>query len=362
MNYCMRVFFALGLAIAAIGCASSPAPKEPISALPASLEPVVEVVKKSAFEEAMDKAAILSQNGGNPIAFPGGALIAYGDTFLGRKTEIDGSVEFLGAVTNALMKLERKDGTVRYEYLTDSKGAAREFLPLRSTEAWTRYRLWPGGGAQVNGHFYVFYELIDQQAPKGSSAGSQIGLARSTSGWVQWERLALKGKFPFASVPHAVVESKDGNLYAYFLEKRGDSSVVRVARVAAGSIESPSAYQVLAPVLAQDVFGQVSVAWNDYLQSYVMCHAGHAEKDPRAVYIRRSPSPSGPFSEPEPVLRLSDPPSGGGLSGQIYSPYLYPELFRENGRIMTFSYCIMERQGRPHLHEFEVRKTTLAQQ
>ena len=33
---------------------------------------------------------------------------------------------------------------------------------------------------------------------------------------------------------------------------------------------------------------------------------------------------------------------GEAFKGLIYCPYLHPELFREKGRIMPFTYCVLE--------------------
>ncbi|MGQ0658767.1 MAG: hypothetical protein ACT4NU_11860 [Chromatiales bacterium] len=100
--------------------------------------------------------------------------------------------------------------------------------------------------------------------------------------------------------------------------------------------------------------GPVSVAWNAYLGRLVMLHVGGLTRDPRSVYLRTAENPWGPWSDPTRVLSLGGK-LGKDFAGLIYCPYLHPELFRKNGRILAFTYCIHGKgNGNPSLVEIEL--------
>jgi hypothetical protein len=147
------------------------------------------------------------------------------------------------------------------------------------------------------------------------------------------------------------------------------NSGVFLAKVPLSKIAEPKAYQywcgpkveftdskTMAKAVVEDVWGQVSVAWNEYLTEFVMLHVGGVVSNPRSVFLRTAKTPWGPWSGKTPVMKL-DGKLGEGFKGLIYCPYLHPELFREKGRIMPFTYCVMEDFGSPTLMEIElVRK------
>ena len=105
--------------------------------------------------------------------------------------------------------------------------------------------------------------------------------------------------------------------------------------------------------MVEDVWGQVSVAWNPYLDTFVMLHVGGVLNDPRSIYLRTALNPCGPWSEKRLVTKLEGK-TGEGFKGLMYCPYFHPELFREKGRIMAFTYCILEDFSNPNLMEIEL--------
>lgn len=302
----------------------------------------------------MLKASILSQDGCSPIVFPQGALYTFGDTFLGR-IGTGKSVFFEGGVSNSLLCFSGGGQGSGWSYLTDEKGKGREFIEFLPRENWQENRLWPGAGVYANGRFYVYYEVAKS---KGNGLGfdkaRRWGLMRSGSSWRSWERTQPRGAFPFLGLPKAVVRDGKGTLFVYFLQKVGSGSMVRVAQVPESDVESPSAYRLLDAAAARDAPDSVSVAWNDFLGCYVMCHAG--ARNSREIVIRRSASPAGPFSAPERVYGFSPQTPGEGSEGMIYSTFLQPAMFRESGRIMAMTFCVVEKNALPHLVEFQVKK------
>jgi len=95
---------------------------------------------------------------------------------------------------------------------------------------------------------------------------------------------------------------------------------------------------------------QVSIKWNEYLQSFVTTSIG-SNGD---IYFYTAPKPWGPWSWPVLVHSI---PVEKLMEGWAYCIYLHPELFRENGRIMAFTYCLTNGgDGLPHLVEVTLDK------
>ena len=87
-----------------------------------------------------------------------------------------------------------------------------------------------------------------------------------------------------------------------------------------------------------------------------MLHVGGLFGEPRSVFLRTAESPAGPWSKPTRVFSLGGE-LGKDFAGLLYCPFLHPELFRENGRIMTFTYCMHgETLSNPSLVEIELNR------
>ncbi len=140
----------------------------------------------------------------------------------------------------------------------------------------------------------------------------------------------------------------DGWLYLFGIKEFKGTQGVALARVRPEKIEDPAAYEFYtgagpefsprkeaATVLVKNVPGQVSVAWNPYLQKYVMASSsdfGH----PREIRFLVADAPYGPWSPP--VARIEVPEYRQGKRVEMaYCAYLHPELFRENGRVMNLT-------------------------
>lgn len=332
------------------------------------------------WNNAMEKASVLYQDGANPVLYPGGALWSFGDSFLGTWRE-DGTPEYIGGLANTLLCVNN-DGT--NEYLADSKGIAKPVIPLESPETWEKCRIWPAAGIFLRGTFYLYYSLIHvKEKGLGFEERNIHGLVRSKDSWKSWERVATSHPFPFREPPSAIVRSPSGLLYLYLLEKVDLLKTrVRLARVHENNIENPDEYDICSIVLLEENgIGQVSVCWNDYLGCYVMVHVGDILSNPQDIYLRIASAPDGPFSHPVRFFGLPGSRELGQkfkqlaeeykenperidetidlkkeINGLVYCAYLHPELFRENGRIMTLTYCIAGEQQMPYLIEFEVRR------
>jgi len=342
---------ALGLLALVAGCSTSQGEAGPTSG---PFEIVQTHFLGSLWSESYAKASIVSQDGGESFVVPGGAIWAFGDTFRGSRSAA-GKAHFAGgAFAPAIAFLAEKATHYppAFNFLVRSNVggvAAMDFLPEeRPTE---RYRIWPLGGIYANGQCYLYYSLIEVFG-SGSwdfrCVGS--GLGRATNALGTYERLRPHDNWRFPVEPTQVIEA-DGWLYLFSIEGFNGKQGVGLARVRREKIEEPDAYEFYAGAgpqflprkeatvcLVRNVPGQVAVAWNRYLQQYVMASSSdfsHA----REIRLLVADAPTGPWSSP--VARIVVPELRQGKRVEmVYCAYLHPELFRENGRVMNLTYSL----------------------
>ena len=327
----------------------------------------------SFWQKAAKDAKVLSQDGGFSILLPdGSALWLFGDTFIGQRS-VDGSPKAVGGVSSSVCRVFQEKQEFKAKYRVDKNGAVDFVLPLdKKTENWSKHRIWPTGGVHLNGNSYLFFaRIVITGKDQWGFDQDAVGLARAIGDSWEFERIISPNTdSPLPITPQSVIAKPDGTVCLYYLEEIGQqNSGVFIAKVPSDKIAEPKAYRYWcgpqvgftdskteAKAMAEDVWGQVSVAWNEYLGEFVMLHVGGVLSDPRSVYLRTAKAPWGPWSGKTLVMKL-DGKVGEGFKGLIYCPYLHPELFREKGRIMRFTYCIMEDFSNPTLMEIElVRK------
>ena len=344
-----RLFIALGLAVIVAGRSASDPVEKPTG------KPFVIVQTNflgSLWNESLARASIVSQDGGESFVLPGGAVWAFGDSFKGSRSA-DGKPHFAGGAIScaiAFLADNARKYPPAFNYLVSSNGDAVspfDFLPNeRPVE---RYRIWPLGGIHVNGQYYLFYSLIEVFGNgQWDFRGVGSGLGRCATALSHYERLQPHGDWRFPVEPTQVIEA-DGWLYLFGIQEFKGKQGVTLARVSPEKIEEPDAYEFYAGAgpkfaarkkatarLVANIPGQVSVAWNPYLQKYVMASSSDFAH-PREIRFLVADAPYGPWSPP--VARLEVPESRQGKRVElVYCAYLHPELFRENGRVMNLSY------------------------
>ena len=327
----------------------------------------------SFWQKAAKEAKVLWQDGGFSIPLPdGSALWLFGDTFFGDWNS-DGSPKAKGAVSSTVCRVFRENHEIKAKYRAGKNGTADFALPLeKKTENWSKHRIWPTAGMHLNGTSYLFFaRIVLTGKSQWDFRQDAVGLACAIGESWEFERVVTpEADPPLPISPQSVVAQPDGTVCLYYLEKIGlMNSGVFIAKVSSGKIAEPKAYRywcgaqagftdskTRAKAAVEDVWGQVSVVWNEYLGEFVMLHVGGVFSEPRSVYLRTAKTPWGPWSEKTLVMRLEGR-LGAGFKGLIYCPYLHPELFREKGRIMPFTYCVIEDFNNPTLIEIElVRK------
>lgn len=332
------------------GCSTAPT----TDAIPLILDQYhVRALQMDSFwRSAAHAAEVVGQDGGNSIPLrDGSALWTFGDTWLGRDmNKPDG-----GASSSAL-RVSVTNGVPTAKYLVRADGRAEFLLPLEAPESWDHHRIWPAAGVQVGGISYLYFNRIRLGGGTGSFdfKGAGIGLAEATgNSWAFQRVVQPDSQPPLPVLPHSIVAWDDGYLYLYSITeaKKGESAVA-LSRVAVARIREAAAYEFWtgkgsefssspedAAPLVRDVWGQVSVAWNPFLKRLVMLHVGGLFREPRSVFLRTAESPAGPWSKPTRVLSLGGS-LGKDFAGLLYCAFLHPELFREDGRILAFTYCV----------------------
>ena len=305
----------------------------------------------SLWNQAHARASIISQDGGESFPVPGGAIWAFGDTFKGSRSA-DGRPHFAGgAISCAIAFLggNARSYPPAFDFLVSSNGVAISPLEFRPDERPTsRYRIWPLGGIHVNGQCYLFYSLIEVFGNgQWDFRGVASGLGRSSVALGPYERLEPRGDWRFPVAPTQVLAA-DGWIYLFEIRQFGGEQGVALARVRPEKIEDPEAYEFYAgagpkfssrkeaaALLVGNVPGQVSVAWNPYLQKYVMVSSSDS-RHPREIRFLIADAPYGPWSSP--AARIEFPKYAQGKRVKsVYCAYLHPELFREDGRVMNLT-------------------------
>jgi hypothetical protein len=305
----------------------------------------------SIWNQPQAKASIVSQDGGESSAVPGGALWAFGDTFKGSRSA-DGTPHFSGgAVSCSIAFLEQngKSYPPALSYLVSSNGAIVSPFKYLSNEPAERFRVWPLGGITVKNNFYLFYSLIEITG-KGQwdfhAVGS--GLGRAQVALAPYERLQTHGDWRFPVAPTQVLES-GGRLYLFEIGNVGKRQGVFLGRVRPEQIEDSGAYEFYAgagpqfssrrkdsSLLLGNVPGQVSVVWNEYLQKYLLASSSDFGR-PREIRVHVADAPYGPWSPPLARVEVPERLQGKRVN-LVYCTYFHPELFRENGRVINLTF------------------------
>lgn len=303
-----------------------------------------------AWNQGHAKASIVSQDGGFSYSVPGGSLWWFGDTFKGSRDE-GGKPHFAGGgVSCDVAMLDKAETRVPpvLRYLTAPDGTVAQAIEFLPGESWEHHRIWPFGGLYLNGKSYVYYGLIELTG--GGEWGFQqtaSGLACSPDPLSPHRRIVTPKGWQFPVTPTSVVATGDW-IYLYEVEKRDDRQGIWLSRVRPKQIEDPQAYQYhCGPgpafsadkskqvLFMPDVYGQVSIAWNEYLKRYVMACSSdfyHA----RMIRFHTAAEPVGPWSDVVAEITLPEYRQGKRVT-LVYCSCFHPELFRDGGRIMNLT-------------------------
>lgn len=203
----------------------------------------------------------------------------------------------------------------------------------------------PTAGIEIAGTQYMNYMSVRSWGDPGRWVTNFSAIATSVDNGQTWSTdlntIRLNSGIPVDGLPpqfddsngkfqmNAYVEGRDGFIYQYGTPN-GRFGAAFLARVAPQQILDLSAYQYFAgadkgwvaavdigdsePVVPDPV-SEMSVAWNETLQKYVMMYGDEAA---HTIVARTSTTPEGPWSPPKTILNALE------TAGGIYAPYIHP--------------------------------------
>ena len=325
------------------------------------------------------KASIISQDGGYSFPVPGGTLWWFGDTFKGTRDRT-GRPNFKGGAVScsvAFLPGSQKQTPPVLQYLTDKNDTVVSPLHFLPGESWEHNRIWPLAGIYLNGKSYIYYTLIEITGNgMWNFKGTGSGLACSTEPIGHYQRLLKHGQWEYPAAPAQIINAGQW-LYLFEVAKKHDQQGIWLYRVLPNEIENPNAYQYYCGhdskfsdekdgqvLFLPEVYGQVSIAWNEYLQKYVM--AGSSDFwHPREIFFRTAEKPYGPWSAHTAKIMVPEYLQGKKVE-LVYCSFLHPELFRCNGRIMTLTFSVQLKDSgfdaNNEVLEFEIKKLSGAKE
>ncbi len=298
------------------------------------------------------EASVISQDGGYSYAVPGGSLWWFGDTFKGSRDH-EGKPSFHGgAVSCALAFLEDKNRQKPpvLKYLSGNEGTVAQAITFLSEESWDHHRIWPGAGIYMNGKSYIYYALIKVGKGTWDFQHMGSGLAYSEKPVTAHKRIQTHEDWRFPVHPIAIVQADDW-LYLFEVWNRRGKQGVWLSRVRPERLEDPRAYEFysgMGPVfsrqkdqqvlLLENVYGQVSIVWNEYLKRYVLASSSDFSR-PREIRFYTASNPLGPWSKATATITVPEYLQNKKVE-LVYCSYFHPEYFRNNGQVMNLTFSL----------------------
>lgn len=215
---------------------------------------------------------------------------------------------------------ELDDGLTLDGMVTDANGHARAVLVRKPGDV----TIIPTDGIVIGGRLYLHYMAVKSWGAAGEWTLNRSGWAYSDDGgesWTQPEEAIWPDDTNFGQV--ALIEY-EGYIYVFGIPG-GRFGGVALARVATDAILDMSAYTYWdgqnwasdleqAVIIASEPVGELSVAWNDYLDRWIMTYLDESKA---AIVIREAPALTGPWHDPVRIVTGRDYPA-------LYGAYLHP--------------------------------------
>lgn len=313
---------------------------------------------------------ILGRDGGYSATFQGQAVWIYGDTFLGKpdaegRTLISDSWSFTpdltvanGAITGFQERLDSSGAPTMILQETAAEtayDAAHAGNPCQEQPCGARWALWPSWilTNSADNQALIFYMLVSA-APGAfnfQAVGNSVAIWQSFAGLPQRptlnppivadhpDLLFMQNEPNFGTA--ALISN--GTLYAYGcgLPTNGADKGCRLGKVDPANVETRSAWTFYAgnetwSVQSSDavsvfVGGSIaSVAWNNFLQRYVVIYSPPFSQN---VMMRTAPNPEGPWSNEVTAFVAMQP-----VSGSVYDAHQHPDYDVNGGQTVYVTY------------------------
>jgi len=281
---------------------------------------------------------------GHMVNHGGRTYFLFGDTFSG-DTPAQGGL-WRSNVMAYSTDLSPSNGITFDGWVTDGAGLAREVIQSGRTSPITEI---PTGAVSIDDRIYSWYMAVNWWGPAGQWTANYAGLAYWKEGdeaFTVVDSFAFPGNGNFGMVAASFrtdpIAPTDNHLYVWGTPA-GRLGGVKLARVEPQDVTDVSAYEYFggldagqptwvqsefdAPLIVGPTVGEMSVMYNEALQSWTMLYLNH---DQYAIEIRQAPEPWGPWSDPVEVA------TGTQFPG-LYGSYMNPLLVENGGRTMYFT-------------------------
>ena len=302
-----------------------------------------------------NKYHIISQDGGNEFKVPGGSIWCFGDTFKGTRSK-SGKPHFKGGGVNTSIAF-LPDGSTPYppqlQFLTGKDGTVTFPFKFSGKETPKKNSIWPLAGIYLNGKSYLYYTMIKKTGTNSCWDFQPIGdgLAVSDKPLGHYRRIIKNNTWKFPVRPASIIKTKKW-LYLYSIENTGrQMQGVFLARIKPQDIENPEKYEYYCKnnnfsknikdkkIMLNAIYGQVSVAWNTYLNKYILAASSNLMES-RLIRFFISNSPSGPWFSTNAKIQIPKIRQSKKVE-LVYCAFLHPELFRKNGKIIFLTYSLL---------------------
>ncbi len=347
MNKTFQIFH--GLIVIAVGILLSGC-----AAAPFSIEKVE--FQGCVWNQSHNRACIISQDGGQSFAVPGGAVWTFGDTFLGKR-DAEGVPHFKGGgifCSIAFLPEKEKSFPPALRYKVGPDDIAASPLSLLPGEQKGVHMIWPLGGIYAGGKCYLYYNLIEKTGNGAwdfKEAGSGLAVSREPLG--HYERLQPGNSWRFPVSPSQIIRQGPW-LYLYEIINRDGKMGAALARVRLEEVENPNAYEYYnqpnhsfsreksAQSIIVPAAGQVSVVFNPYCNGWLLA-ASSDLFHPRLISFYFSPVPEGPWRS---IGEIRAPQKCQGKKVKlVYCTFMHPELFKENGKVVNITFSVHLENG-----------------
>jgi Domain of unknown function (DUF4185) len=331
---------------------------------------------------------MIGQDGAFSIPLePGKTLWFFGDTLIGKRiagqslwyifgqavghADMSGKGPFERMINNTGLILHHQrgaDSLAEFDYVCDEAGQLRPLIPLEGDEHPDWDRIWCQHGICIDGKVvlsFIKVKMLDTSGPfpvNFEIVGSGLAVG-STSDW-KLRRVTFRGDSILwkADEPHFATAFLDEGefIYLYGTVKRGQTHqafLARATRQGIGAVEFYAYLTSAAPTwgglndaipLFDGMPSEMSVSWNEHLQSYLAVHSLDLTGK---IVGRTAPNPWGPWSEPV-VLWTVNVKRDKALPYPVvtYAGKEHPELAADGGRRIYLTYVEFEEYF-PHLVE-----------
>lgn len=309
--------------------------------------------------------AMIGQDGGQSIGLGEQTLFVFSDTLL---HAIDPRLQtlsasrpaapanhqgiFLANCAGVSAAGELRQALAGLRYFTDEHGLPRQILTPDRPAQDRQFRFWPEHGVFIDGQVYLYYlaiQTVDARSIWGfRNLGAGLAILDPETGqcrqirkggdWLLWP--AVADDFHFG----VQVIREGEEVYVFASIRHGLVLRARLARVKAGLIADPEAYEYLtsphprwSPDLAEacdlgESSNEFSVSYNPYLGRFVMVYLDGYNNN---LMLRTAEYLWGPYTAPTTAISVPRKPE----SELIYMGFEHPRFHKDQGKTVYISYC-----------------------